>query len=169
MPVTGADAGAVMMPIEALLEAGAGIGVGACMVPIEAACDAILACRAGPGAGGSTAGMLNAGPSPPGKGAGAAASARGIVPFEILAERSGAWAVSAGIACVAPGEAAPGLPGAGAGATRVANGMLASGEMAGYANAGAGAGARIASRVVIRLVSSFAGTLSSLHAQRHMS
>ena len=157
------------MPIEAVLEASAGIGEGACMVPIEAAYDAIGACRPGLGAGGNAAGMLKAGPSALGEGAGAAASARGIVPFEILSERSGAGAVNAGIACVVPGEAAPGLPGAGAGATTGARGILASGEMAGYPSAGAGAGAGIASKVVIRFVSSFAGTLPSLHAERRIS
>ena len=157
-----------MLPVEALLRAGAGAGEGVCMAPIEAAVEGIGASKAGPGAGGSTAGMLIRGPSAPCEGAGAAAKARaGIVPVEILAERSGAGAVSAGMATagVAPEEAAPGSPGAGAGAITAADGMLASGQVLRYPKPGAGAGAGMASRAVLKLVRSFAGTRAYLRPE----
>lgn len=173
----GAGAGAMILPIEALLEvsgaacpgANADDGAAACSAPVEAPIgEPSRLSQAGPGAGGSTAGMLwlIVGPSALGEGAGAAPSARGIVPIEILSDRSGACAAGAGIgtACVLPEVAAGASPGAGAGASIGAASMLdiGAGALAGYPSPVAGAGAGMASRVVMRLVSSFAGTLSSL-------
>ena len=134
VPGIGADACAKLLPIEALLKAGVGAGAGACVVPVEAAFDAIRGSRAELGAGGSTVGVLMEGAAALDEGAGAAARARGgIVPVEILADRSGAWAVRAGIAaaCALPDEGSLGSPGAGAGALTGAIGMLTEGVMAG--------------------------------------